>query len=767
LQSSERTGLIASIKRASVWSHEPSTDQTATLPQSHDAKVAAALEEYFELLEDGHGPDRAGFLERHPLIADSLAECLDGLEFVTRVAGDFSPGPTGPSPASTSSPAPVLGDFRLIREIGRGGMGIVYEAEQVSLGRRVALKVLHAAAALDARQCQRFQVEAQAVALLHHDHIVPVFGGGSDQGAHYLAMQLVDGPSLAQVIQDLKAQASPKVKIGVPREEEVETAASGSGNLAPLKSSSHSSAVRARCREAARLGLQAALALEHAHQLGVIHRDVKPSNLLVDRQGKLWVVDFGLARLPQTDQDLTRTGDVLGTLRYMSPEQVRAERGAVDCSTDIYSLGVTLYELTTLQPAFDAQGRQELLRSILEVDPMPPRRIETSIPRDLETIILKAMQKEPSARYASACELADDFRHFLADEPVQARLPSLLERSFKWARRHRTAVVTSITALIVTLAITSFVLWQAKRRTDATLVDFKQAILQHRLGVERGLAAIDQMIRPLVARCGLGQRADAETERILSWAIFYDDNVPTLFAKVDMAKEAVAKANRQAGFCRMALRNEKGKTNYHQALSLYNQLIREHPDQIYLFTGLMETLLEYSDFLAVRGDRSEADALFRQGLEAAETVIQNKDAGKHCFTMALAPAVSELAWRLVRVPGADPGDLSLAIRLATQTTAWEPDQAVGWRALGVAHYRQGDVSAAAPLLTKAMELDDGKEPLDLFFLAAMDRLQGNCDEASRRFDAAVRLMSGIHDRDADLRAERVRVRDEIAHILSR
>ena len=202
-------------------------------------------------------------------------------------------------------------------------MGVVYEAEQRSLGRHVALKVLPSAASLDPRQRQRFQVEAQAAALLHHDHIVPVFGVGFDQGAHYFAMQLIDGPSLTRVIQDLKERVAWDAGDRTPGPDH--------DRQSPPRSSVHSSSVRERCRETARLGLQAADALDHPHQLGVIHRDIKPSNLLIDSRGKLWVADFGLARLPQEDNDLTRTGDLLGTLRYMSPEQVRAERGGVDC----------------------------------------------------------------------------------------------------------------------------------------------------------------------------------------------------------------------------------------------------------------------------------------------------------------------------------------------------------------------------------------------------------------------------------------------------
>ena len=216
--------------------------------------------------------------------------------------------------------------------------------------------------------------------------------------------------------------------------------------VAPSNSSTRD---RAYFRNVARLGVEAAEALEHAHQEGIIHRDVKPANLMVDARGKLWVTDFGLARL-QSDSGLTMTGDVLGTLRYLSPEQALGQRILIDGRTDIYSLGVTLYELATLRTAFESRDRQELLRQIADEEPQSPRKLDSSIPRELETIILKAITKEPAGRYQTAQELADDLRHFLEHRPIKARRPTLAEQAAKWARRHRTLVASA--AVIVILA---------------------------------------------------------------------------------------------------------------------------------------------------------------------------------------------------------------------------------------------------------------------------------------------------------------------------
>jgi WD40 repeat protein len=214
----------------------------------------------------------------------------------------------------------------------------------------------------------------------------------------------------------------------------------------------------------ANVGVQAAEGLEHAHQFGVIHRDIKPANLLVDGRGNLWIADFGLARFGG-DAGLTMTGDLLGTIRYMSPEQALAKRDTVDARTDIYSLAVTLYELLTLEPAYNGRNREEVLRQIAFEEPRTPHRLNGSIPAELETIVLKAMAKHPEERYATALELADDLRRLLEDKPIKARRPSLRQRAAKWARRHKTVVRAALVVLLMAmaaLAVSTVLIWQAK-----------------------------------------------------------------------------------------------------------------------------------------------------------------------------------------------------------------------------------------------------------------------------------------------------------------
>ncbi len=422
---------------------------TESAAPEHEERLAEILLAYVEAVQAGAAPDRRELLAKHPEFADELREFFAGRDQIERVAAPLraaaaaSAARRGPSteapraePGARAEELGQIGDFRLLREVGRGGMGVVYEAEQLSLNRRVALKMLPFAAALDPRQQQRFVNEARAAAALHHPNIVPVYGVGSDRGVHYYAMQFIDGHSLAELVEAMRPHAD-------------RPAADGAATPAVAALSTERSANRrAYLRRVAELGLKAAEALEHAHQEGVVHRDIKPANLLLDAGGRLWITDFGLA-LVGGDSGLTGTGELLGTLRYMSPEQARAKRGLVDHRSDVYSLGVTLYELLTLRPAFDGEDRHELLHNIATAEPPAPRRLDPAVPVELETIVLKAMARSPAERYATAQDMADDLRRFLEDKPIRARRPTLLDRLRKWSRRHRPVVASAVVLLLM------------------------------------------------------------------------------------------------------------------------------------------------------------------------------------------------------------------------------------------------------------------------------------------------------------------------------
>jgi WD40 repeat protein/serine/threonine protein kinase len=490
---------------------------------SAEALISEVADEFLERWERGEQPEVEEYARRYPHLAEALRQVLPALPLLRHSGAALM------DPSAAWQPDVPLGDYRLVREVGRGGMGVVYEAVQLSLGRRVALKVLPFAAALDAKQLQRFKNEAQAAAHLEHPHIVPVYAVGCERGVHFYAMKLIDGHTLAAVIHELRRlchEQTPVAPAAVSAasalaEELVSgrwTPSKGSPSAGPptgpyvpspaepsaltatppvaALSTERSATSPAFFRTVAHLGIQAAEALEHAHQLGIIHRDIKPANLLVDASGGLWVTDFGLARLG-TDTGLTMSGDLLGTLRYMSPEQALAQRGAVDARTDVYSLGVTLYELLALQPAYDGRNREEVLRQIALEE---PRRLSRAIPVELDTIVLKAMAKNPDERYAAAQELADDLRRFLEDKPIKARRPSLRQRARKWARRHRTVVRAAAVVLalaVVALAVSTVLIWTAKEDLHQALERERQNAYYQRIALAEREWATNNLPRML------------------------------------------------------------------------------------------------------------------------------------------------------------------------------------------------------------------------------------------------------------------------------
>ncbi|WP_406694259.1 protein kinase [Singulisphaera sp. Ch08] len=454
---------------------------------------------YVEALEAGREPDRSQLIAAHPDLQQDLEAFLAGHDEVARLTAPLRAVGLGDArapfglPREGPNPSPPgigeIGDFRLLREVGRGGMGVVYEAEQISLRRRVALKVLPFASAIDPRRLQRFKTEALTAAHVQHEKIVPVHAVGSERGVHYYAMQFIEGQSLAALIGELRRLRDEQGPRLSPAEGEQDDRAvdadldlrlhePGSGGEvahATTTISRERSADRRRYFDrAAGLARQAALALEHAHQAGIVHRDVKPGNLLLDLRGQLWVTDFGLAQVTG-DPGLTITGELLGTLRYASPEQVLARRGIVDHRSDIYSLGATLYELLTLHPPFEGRDRHALIRLIAEDDPASPSDLDRTVPPELETIVLKALRKDPGDRYGTAQELADDLQRFLDARPILARRPTAAERLRAWSRRHPTAVRAGAVALIL-LSAASLVSTALVRGEQAkTLVEQRKA----------------------------------------------------------------------------------------------------------------------------------------------------------------------------------------------------------------------------------------------------------------------------------------------------
>jgi serine/threonine protein kinase/Tfp pilus assembly protein PilF len=613
----------------------PADGSGPDLSSEQASQVVRILEDYLAELEQGGQPHPDALIARHPEHAEALRTYLEKLDLLHQAATGLrgSMPAREAVPACLASPPERLGDFRIRREVGRGGMGIVYEAEQTSLGRRVALKVLPSAAALDPRQLQRFKHEAQAAAQLHHPHIVPVFGVGCDGGVHYFAMQFIDGQTLATQIEERRQRAgldttdrsAPEAvtprrsSAATPGSEGPAGEASPPQPALPPSPSGHGPghgerrpAAAEHFRTIARLGVQAAEALEHAHQLGIIHRDIKPANLLLDDHDNLWVTDFGLAQF-RAGVELTQSGDLVGTLRYMSPEQALAKRGLVDQRTDVYSLGATLYELATLEPIFAGRDREELLRQIAFEEPRPPRRVNRAVPADLETILLKATAKEPAGRYATAQELADDLRRFLRHEPIQARRPTPLQRAAKFARRHQAVLGATLAVALLGLAASTFVFWRGKTQTEA---------LQRQTEEQRKAArdAADAMYTHLVKWLHDEPQVDKDQKELLKKALHFHEQFakeagPDPESRYHAALAAHRVAEIHLWLARWPpqesiqhLRGAEGPAN--QAIALLERLTAEHPDKFTYEQQLAECQMTLGQVLQATGRGGPAEQTF-------------------------------------------------------------------------------------------------------------------------------------------------------------
>ncbi len=530
-------------------------------------------EEFTDRFRRGERPTLEEYTDRCPELAEEIRELFPAMVQVEQ-ADDLRQGEEKETRDSWAANPPLsqIGDYRILRTIGRGGMGVVYEAEQISLGRRVALKVLPRQGSSDQMVLERFRREARAAARLHHTNIVPIFEIGQDGDVRFYAMQLIQGQGLDLVITELRqlrdragsllkikaasysqslrsrggqsgqgvdgpthdegvevsavlwsiltgrfepdgqgpeqVEVSPSMRPRPPADglatpthtgthkgagesdpaatrPKAESAAEGEANgphrahpSASISSSSASvpsssmilpggtqlssvdSGRRRFFRSLAQIGRQVAGGLAYAHARGIIHRDIKPSNLLLDTEGVVWITDFGLAK--GDDEGLTHTGDILGTLRFMAPERFR---GQGDVRADVYALGLTLYELLTLRPAFASPDRLVMIEQIKTEEPPRPRSVDGRIPRDLETIVLKAIEKDPKARYPSADALGEDLRRFLAGEPIRARQVGAAERYWRWARRNPGIAVLGgvLTGVLVLATVSSLAAMQRYR----------------------------------------------------------------------------------------------------------------------------------------------------------------------------------------------------------------------------------------------------------------------------------------------------------------
>ncbi len=709
-----------------------------------DRLVAEVVAEITDRLHVGEPVDVEEYVTRHPELADRLRPLLAALDLLARFSSSAaSDGPLRKAGAGEELRG-TLGDFRLIREVGRGGMGIVYEAEQVSLGRRVALKVLPFAATMDPRQLQRFHNEARAAASLHHEHIVPVHAVGCERAVHFYAMQFIEGKSLAELIVARDSASRARQPSTVGAEPDTQAVAAASTEAAPRDA--------AYFRRIAEWGIQAAEALEHAHSLGIVHRDVKPANLMVDGQGKLWVADFGLARTVG-DAGLTMSGDLLGTLRYMSPEQALARHGLVDHRTDVYSLGATLYELVTGRPAVEGQDRKEILKRIADEEARAPHAINREVPTDLETIVLKALAKEPADRYATARELADDLGRFLQQRPIRAKRPTLRQRLRKWSQRHRHlvgAIALFLALLVVGLAASAFLLWQereetraalAQARTNATEADAQrqraeansqEAYSQEAYWVIEDLLCAhdpERSVQPLT----VAELRQWQTETALRFLAPFCENPseePSVRVEKGAAYVHVGRVYQVRG------ERDQAQQAFHQALAVYDRLVQDFPDDAGFACARATALRILAEDLYQAGRMPDANEYASRAFGAWREVVRNHPAGSDA---PLQLAFSLCLWFDPQLR--DPGG---ALELAQTAAEWAPHAPGSWMVLGLAYYRADRWDAAVGSLQKALQSSEVKRSWDrtiaLFFLAMAQWRCGRHEEAMKTYEQAVRRM---------------------------
>ncbi len=827
------------------------------LSEDEQHPVDQLAEEFAERIRSGETPQIEDYCGAHPEHAEMIRAVFPSIQMVERAnqreEQHRRSGESESRSSSILSMPETLGDFQMIREIGRGGMGVVYEALQKSLKRHVALKVISALIAGSEKQLRRFRREAESVASLHHSNIVPVFGIGEDHGLQYYAMQLIDGVTLAEIINHLRRvpnltlsaakdtetvghsdehtpggssasrrfgsneavlrllgtmpsadvnllQSGLSVDLSVDlsgdlsktpdplavtmiqnSDDDPESVAVTRANAATdddsheldqLRPAEDVSLNRSYFRNIARLIADVANAMDYAHRQGILHRDLKPANLILDRDGTIWVADFGLAR--QADLDgVTQTGEIVGTLRYMAPEQLR---GQADIRTDIFALGLTLYELLALKPAvaapqvLDAQGRKSVA---------PLRSSRPEIPADLETITLKACMLEPERRYQSAREFEADLHRFLEDRPIHARRVTPIERLWRWSKRNPQIASLSAATLFLLFTIV-IILGFSYRRIQKTLtarneqyeraeknldektialknVELEQARAETNLNL--AIAAFEEVFNNIAARGRSESLLDAlseeellpATDAVLSNADvtlletllgFFDrlaaENSKDLSMESAIARRRVGDIQQQLG------RLENAQKSYLTALEAYRVIASRNPDQASPLLAQAEILHQLMLTSMKRGKLTTAietlDDL-RTVLKQNPIVTESAD-GKYVLANAINSVVS-FGLRTMGDPGQRPKG-PLQGRIIAATEALSPALAERVRREAEANTEAFEILQS---LTKeqpsnvAYRIALAQATKDKARLAQMSRDQNQADEA---MSAAIKILEDLH-----------------------
>ncbi|MCA9197541.1 MAG: serine/threonine protein kinase [Planctomycetales bacterium] len=634
-------------------SHSKWLDQTVDFSDSLDTELqqelATVLDQYLASLENGAPLSLEQLQADHPNLTGPLQEYFQDVAWLHATQQAVASGQPATDDARFALDAFTpqnLGDFRLDCAVGRGGMGTVYRALQLSLNRTVALKLLPLTSLLDQKQVHRFQNEARAAALLSHPNIVPVYSVGSEAGFHYYAMKFIEGDSLRTVL-DRQALASE----------------SNSLHVADFK-------------QIAEWVRQAALALHHAHENGVIHRDIKPSNLLVDSTGKLWVADFGLARC-HTNVSITELGDVVGTLQYMSPEQASGQAIFADPAMDIYSLGATLYELLCGRPAFASDELANALPKIQEGEFKTVRQWNSQIPIDLERITLKAMATEKQDRYLSAAEFAEDLQRFLNGTPVIARPVSWGRRAIRWASRRRRLVMASVFVVCASIVASEATLFYVAGKNAELNSAIVRAQQNESLANEQAQTARENLQQAAYAVDQLGLQAadflnsipgtlDAQRALLLNARTFYEKMVEQ--ASPEITKDYANNLMKLGDIDVRLGRKEEAREEFAQAARLLQELRTPASGNLDYTLALAGCWNQLGLLTEQAGNPREAETTFRQAID----LLQSSNA-LHAIAVQLGNSWNNLAM-LQRTTDANSADSSFARSIAVLESANRDDR---------------------------------------------------------------------------------------------
>jgi eukaryotic-like serine/threonine-protein kinase len=717
-----------------------------------DERIVQILDQYLIDVEQGCRPRIESVIAQNQSLEGPLREAFEALSLLHSIDHDAASS-LGASPRNLIPDR--LDDFELGAELGRGAAGVVFAAHQVSLDRPVAVKVLAFSSKLDANRIERFYREATAAALLAHPHIVSVIGVGCCDGIHYYAMNRVHGASL---------------------DRRIEAARSGGPTAlaSPLVGED-------RFRRIALFMADAADALAHAHASGIVHRDIKPSNLLLTDEGHVWVADFGLARIGG-ETDLTQSGELVGTLRYMSPEQASGRSEWIDFRTDIYALGATLYELILLRPVFEANDSASLLRTIQSSEPATPRAIDRSVPRPLEIIIRRAMRRCPSERYTTADELAEDLRRFALGQPIRASRVTLAERWIGYTRDHGRVVSASFLLVMVALAASISHNWIVSRQQAET----RRALALSQVNYAQVRRVVDTLGADVAARlAAIPEAAEIRRDVLAETLGYYESFIadanddPALVVDVAKTRLKIAQLVGSSGSS-FAESDDAYNLSVQSLRAVDEQMGGDPIDQSVVHSLLVQALSEWAMLRSDHGKVDSVPALLDEALAVAEQIIEPRPRA-----LAIALVKNNRGASLLRSGhhAEAMSEFEAAISLYKSTIAdadtsheiLRGDLATSLANLGTLMSDAGHHSSAATLLEESLLISEhvagpsGQTTADLRRralshnnLAAMRWRAGETDEAIASYGRAVELLEQVVSRLPGLPA----VRRELAIALN-